>query len=78
MSQVKFIIELLGRKITYKVYLNLLGVLCAFCFLIGLLFATGAGEYWLKVFDAFAGTIGLVVVALLEMIAVVYVYGHKK
>lgn len=49
-----------------------------FCFLIGLLFTTGAGEYWLKMFDSFAGTIGLVVVALLEMIAVIYVYGHEK
>lgn len=29
-------------------------------------------------FDSFAGTIGLVVVALLEMISVVYVYGHEK
>lgn len=29
-------------------------------------------------FDSFAGTIGLVVVALMEMIAVIYVYGHKK
>lgn len=38
----------------------------------------GAGEYWLKMFDSFAGTLGLVVVAFMEMIAVVYVYGHKK
>uniref|UniRef100_A0A336MET3 CSON014532 protein n=1 Tax=Culicoides sonorensis TaxID=179676 RepID=A0A336MET3_CULSO len=54
------------------------GVVCLFCFCIGLLFTTGAGEYWLKMFDSFAGTIGLVVVALLEMIAVIYVYGHEK
>lgn len=35
-------------------------------------------QYWLKMFDSFAGTIGLVVVALMEMIAVIYIYGHKK
>lgn len=29
-------------------------------------------------FDSFAGTIGLVLVALMEMLAVVFVYGHKK
>jgi solute carrier family 6 amino acid/orphan transporter-like 15/16/17/18/20 len=29
-------------------------------------------------FDSFAGTLGLVVVAFMEMIAVVYIYGHKK
>ncbi|XP_026466274.1 sodium-dependent neutral amino acid transporter B(0)AT3-like isoform X1 [Ctenocephalides felis] len=54
------------------------GVVCVFCFLVGLIFTTGAGEYWLKMFDSFAGTIGLVVVALLEMISVIYVYGHEK
>lgn len=54
------------------------GVVCGFCFLVGFIFCTGAGEYWLSMFDSFAGTIGLVVVALMETIAVVYIYGHKK
>lgn len=54
------------------------GVVCLFCFIIGFIFCTGAGEYWLKMFDSFAGTIGLVVVALMEMIAVVYIYGHER
>ncbi|XP_011305102.1 sodium- and chloride-dependent transporter XTRP3 [Fopius arisanus] len=54
------------------------GCVCATCFLVGLIFCTGAGEYWLKLFDSFASTIGLVVVAFLEMIAVVFVYGHEK
>lgn len=56
----------------------LTGAVCAFCFTVGLIFTTGAGEYWLSMFDSFAGTLGLVVVAFMEMIAVVYVYGHKK
>lgn len=54
------------------------GVVCVFCFLVGFIFCTGAGEYWLKMFDSFAGTIGLVVVALMEMISVIYIYGHKR
>lgn len=54
------------------------GAVCLFCFLVGLIFTTGAGEYWLKMFDSFAGTIGLVVVALMEMISVIYIYGHVK
>ncbi|XP_055853991.1 sodium-dependent neutral amino acid transporter B(0)AT3 [Episyrphus balteatus] len=54
------------------------GVVCLFCFLVGFVFCTGAGEYWLKMFDSFAGTIGLVVVALMEMISVVYIYGHAR
>ncbi|XP_031622432.1 sodium-dependent neutral amino acid transporter B(0)AT3 isoform X2 [Contarinia nasturtii] len=51
---------------------------CLFCFIVGLIFCTGAGEYWLKMFDSFAGTIGLVVIALMEMISVIYIYGHEK
>ncbi|XP_066600684.1 sodium- and chloride-dependent transporter XTRP3 isoform X2 [Prorops nasuta] len=54
------------------------GVVCVICFSVGLIFCTGAGEYWLKMFDSFAGTIGLVMVALMEMIAVVFIYGHEK
>lgn len=57
---------------------NFAAVVCLFCFVIGLIFCTGAGEYWLKMFDSFAGTIGLVVIALMEMIAVIYIYGHEK
>lgn len=59
-----------------KPYLT--GVVCLFCFFVGLIFTTGAGEYWLKMFDSFAGTLGLVVVAFMEMIAVIYIYGHEK
>ncbi|KAK3909186.1 Sodium-dependent neutral amino acid transporter SLC6A17 [Frankliniella fusca] len=51
---------------------------CFVCFFVGLLFASGAGEYWLQLFDSFAGTVGLVIIALLEMIAVIYVYGHDR
>ncbi|XP_076655482.1 sodium- and chloride-dependent transporter XTRP3 isoform X2 [Halictus rubicundus] len=54
------------------------GVVCTVCFFVGLIFCTGAGEYWLKMFDSFAGTIGLVMVALMEMLSVVFIYGHEK
>ncbi|OWR45748.1 Transporter, partial [Danaus plexippus plexippus] len=54
------------------------GAVCTLCFFVGLIFTTGAGEYWLKMFDSFAGTIGLVVVALLEMVSVIYIYGHER
>ncbi|EEB18169.1 sodium- and chloride-dependent transporter, putative [Pediculus humanus corporis] len=59
-----------------KQYLT--GFVCLICCIVGLLFCTGAGEYWLKLFDSFAGTIGLVFLALLETFAVMYVYGHAK
>lgn len=67
---------------TYKVdssmHLFISAGLCIFCFFVGLIFCTGAGEYWLKMFDSFAGTIGLVVIALMETVAVIYIYGHEK
>ncbi|KAG8037493.1 hypothetical protein G9C98_005703 [Cotesia typhae] len=59
-----------------KPYLT--GVICTVCFFIGLIFCTGAGEYWLEFFDNFASTIGLVLIALMEVIAVAYVYGYEK
>lgn len=58
--------------------LNFAGAVCLICCTVGLLFTTGAGEYWLKLFDSFAGTIGLVLLALLENVAVMYIYGHDK
>lgn len=54
------------------------GVVCIVCFTVGLIFCTGAGEYWLTLFDSLASTIGLVVVALMEMISVIFIYGHEK
>ncbi|KAG5865600.1 hypothetical protein JTB14_020734 [Gonioctena quinquepunctata] len=69
-----FDIEILKR--VSKQYIT--AVVCLICFLVGIIFTTGAGEYWLSMFDSFAGTIGLVVVAFLEMVSVIYVYGHEK
>ncbi|XP_057325317.1 sodium- and chloride-dependent transporter XTRP3 isoform X1 [Microplitis mediator] len=54
------------------------GIVCTTCFFLGLIFCTGAGEYWLEFFDSFASTIGVVFVAFMEIIAVAYVYGHEK
>ncbi|KAJ8924104.1 hypothetical protein NQ315_006886 [Exocentrus adspersus] len=69
-----FDIEILKR--IDKKYIT--ATVCIICFFVGMIFTTGAGEYWLTMFDSFAGTIGLVVVAFMEMIAVIYVYGHEK
>ncbi|XP_044263395.1 sodium-dependent neutral amino acid transporter B(0)AT3 isoform X1 [Tribolium madens] len=69
-----FDIEILKR--IRKQYIT--AFVCVVCFCIGMIFTTGAGEYWLKMFDSFAATIGLVLVALMEMISVIYVYGHEK
>ncbi|CAJ0608789.1 unnamed protein product [Cylicocyclus nassatus] len=56
----------------------LTGLLCASACLIGLLFSTRAGQYWVALFDSFAGSYALMCVAFFEVIAVVYVYGYRR
>lgn len=53
------------------------GVACLVCASIGVLFTTGSGEYWLTLFDNY-GAMGLTLIALAEIMSVMYVYGHKK
>ena len=55
----------------------LVGVVAVTCFLIGLVFTTGAGEYWLTLFDSFGAT-GLTFIAFTELVSVMYVYGHQR
>uniref|UniRef100_A0A914E889 Transporter n=1 Tax=Acrobeloides nanus TaxID=290746 RepID=A0A914E889_9BILA len=54
------------------------GILCGISCLIGLLFVTKAGQYWVALFDQFTGTYALLCVAFFEIIAVIYVYGYKR
>lgn len=53
-------------------------ILCGVSCLIGIIFVTRAGEYFVKLFDAFAGSYGLLSVAFFEVIGVTYVYGYKR
>ena len=43
------------------------------CLTIGLVFTTGAGEYWLTLFDSFGAT-GLTFIAFTELVSVMYVH----
>ncbi|TSK34715.1 Sodium-dependent neutral amino acid transporter B(0)AT1 [Bagarius yarrelli] len=54
------------------------GLTCLVCFLIALIFVQGSGNYWLALFDNFAGSIPLLIVAFCEMVGVVYVYGIDR
>jgi len=51
---------------------------CIFGFLVGILFTTGAGLYWLDIVDHWMNNYGLVVIGLLECIAIGWFYGTKK
>ena len=51
---------------------------CIFGFLVGVLFTTGAGLYWLDIVDHWMNNYGLVVIGFLECIAIGWFYGTKK
>ncbi|XP_060948875.1 sodium-dependent neutral amino acid transporter B(0)AT1-like [Limanda limanda] len=54
------------------------GLTCLGSLLLGLIFAQRSGNYWLALFDSFAGSIPLLVIGLCEMISVVYIYGIDR
>lgn len=54
------------------------GLTCLISFALGLIFTTRSGNYWLALFDNFAGSIPLLVIGLCEMIAVIYIYGVDR
>ncbi|KAL4629750.1 sodium-dependent neutral amino acid transporter B(0)AT1-like [Arapaima gigas] len=56
----------------------LTGITCLISFLIALIFVQRSGNYWLALFDRFAGSIPLLIIAFCEMVAVVYLYGIDR
>ncbi|XP_032075022.1 sodium-dependent neutral amino acid transporter B(0)AT3-like [Thamnophis elegans] len=54
------------------------GIICFTSFLLGLLFTTRSGIYWLAVFDSFGGSIPLLIISLFEICSIVYIYGLKR
>ncbi|XP_078395629.1 sodium-dependent neutral amino acid transporter B(0)AT1-like [Cetorhinus maximus] len=54
------------------------GLVCLVCFLIAFIFILKSGNYWLALFDAYAGSIPLLIIAFCEMVSVVYIYGIDR
>ncbi|KPP78243.1 sodium-dependent neutral amino acid transporter B(0)AT2-like [Scleropages formosus] len=53
-------------------------VFCLISFFIGLLFVQRSGNYFVAMFDSYSATLPLLIVALLENVAVAWVYGTDK
>ncbi|VBB27257.1 unnamed protein product [Acanthocheilonema viteae] len=53
-------------------------ILCSIACGIGLVFTTHSGQYWVMLFDHFAGSYALMGVAFFEVLAVIYVYGWQN
>ena len=54
------------------------GLICAVCLLLSMCYAHGAGNYIFTLFDNFAGSVPLLVIALFECLAIAYKYGLKR
>ncbi|KAG5856713.1 hypothetical protein ANANG_G00010820 [Anguilla anguilla] len=54
------------------------GLTCLVCCLIGLIFVQQSGNYWLALFDGYAGSIPLLIIAFCETVGVVYIYGIDR
>ncbi|XP_072268151.1 sodium-dependent neutral amino acid transporter B(0)AT1 [Pyxicephalus adspersus] len=54
------------------------GTICVVSFLIALIFVLESGNYWLALFDGYAGSIPLLIIAFCEMVSVVYIYGIDR
>ncbi|KAL0961746.1 hypothetical protein UPYG_G00331180 [Umbra pygmaea] len=54
------------------------GIVCLTSFLVALIFTQKSGNYWLALFDKYAGSIPLLIIAFCEMVAVVYIYGIDR
>uniref|UniRef100_A0A3B3QIH0 Transporter n=1 Tax=Paramormyrops kingsleyae TaxID=1676925 RepID=A0A3B3QIH0_9TELE len=54
------------------------GLTCLVSFIIAVIFVQRSGNYWLALFDSFAGSIPLLIIAFCEMVSVVYIYGIDR
>jgi solute carrier family 6 (neurotransmitter transporter) protein 19 len=74
----KFIFAKCSDFSSCYVVLFLSGITCFVCLGLGLIFAMRSGSYWLALFDGFAGSIPLLVIAFCEMFSVMYIYGIDR
>uniref|UniRef100_A0A4W6FSC0 Transporter n=1 Tax=Lates calcarifer TaxID=8187 RepID=A0A4W6FSC0_LATCA len=52
-------------------------IICLIAFLMALIFTLGSGNYWVEVFNSYVGSVPLLIIALFEIIGVIYVRGMK-
>ncbi len=53
-------------------------LICIAFYLIGLLFCTQSGTYWVEIFDNYSGNWAILIVAMFECIAITWFYGFDK
>ncbi|XP_012686876.2 sodium-dependent neutral amino acid transporter B(0)AT3-like [Clupea harengus] len=53
-------------------------LICLVCFLMALIFTMGSGNYWLEIFNTYVGSVPFLVIALFELIGIVFFYGTER
>ncbi|KAL2080631.1 hypothetical protein ACEWY4_024424 [Coilia grayii] len=51
---------------------------CLVCFLMGLIFTMGSGNYWLEIFNTYVGSVPFLIIALFELIGIILFYGTNR
>lgn len=57
---------------------NLAGLVSLISCVLGLVFCTRSGNYFLEIFDGYAGSIPLLIIAFCEIVTVAWVYGTRR
>lgn len=55
-----------------------LGAICLAYFLIGLLFCTQAGSYWIEIFDFYSANHGILICGIFQCVTIGWIYGMKR
>ncbi|XP_036394448.1 sodium- and chloride-dependent transporter XTRP3-like [Megalops cyprinoides] len=67
--------KLLSRHFSNE---TLNGLVCVFCFFLGLGFTTSSGNYWFTIFNDYGATLSLLFIVLIETVSVSYIYGLRR
>jgi len=62
----------------YKFKILIIGILCTICCICGLVFTTRTGVYWLSLYTEVFINPCLTVLALCEVLIIVFIYGYKQ
>ncbi|XP_077137624.1 sodium- and chloride-dependent neutral and basic amino acid transporter B(0+)-like [Ranitomeya variabilis] len=65
-------------KLMKKMRIPLTAAICAVLFLLGLPCVTQSGIYWVNLIDSFCGGWALLFAAVLELVAVIWIYGGNR
>lgn len=64
-------------KKTALIKAGTLGIICTLYFVVGLIFCSHAGTYWIELFDEYSANYGIIFICLIECISVGWFYGTK-